>query len=290
MFGNLTALQNLYKRVVLDAAQPHRWIYRCLQCLDALLVGCWTNWKDWIVQPKITSLCLIEWNTIHFKTECFCFSSQQLSAVSSCLDTWTFLNFQRQKKKHHTPPSSFYSLFSIHIHLTSCWGRSVLDGCLKAKSLGAAAPLQHLSLWAVWLSKAESAGMCVHVCACHIWYSTPAQSVFLCPPCRISHLKYSGGCRNALINTVALQLPFLCIYEAEPSRFGPMTDLTMCRFSWRPCHLRKLPNNPCFFFCVFFYEICLFSRVLTSIFQILPGFSTKDRSFSASLKYQWCEV
>lgn len=114
MFGNLTALQNLYKRVVLDAAQPHRLIYRCLQCLDALLVECWTNWKDWIVQPKITSLCLIELNTIRFKTECFCFSSQQLSAVSSCLDTWTFLNFQRQKKTPHT--SLFFLFFVFHPH------------------------------------------------------------------------------------------------------------------------------------------------------------------------------
>lgn len=124
----------------------------------------------------------------------------------------------------------------------------MVDGCLKAKSLGAAAPLQHLSLWAVWLYKAEPAGMRVHVCASHIWYSTPAQSVFLCLPGRISHLKYSGGCRNALINTVALQLPFLCIYEAEPSRFGPLTDLTMCWCGWGPRQLGKLLDNLFFVF------------------------------------------
>lgn len=83
--------------------------------------------------------------------------------------------------------------------------------------------------YAVWVYKAEPAGMCVHACACHIWHSTPSQSVFLCPPGRISPLKYSGGCRNALYNAGTLQSSVLCIYEAEPSRFEKTTDLpTTC--------------------------------------------------------------
>lgn len=139
----------------------------------------------------------------------------------------------KKKPQNKTPPTSQFFLFLItfltfvfypfvRIYLSSHWDGSVLDRCLEA-----AVPLQHLSLRAVWLYKAEPAGMRVHVRACHIWYYAPTRSVFLCLPDRLSHLKDSGGCRNAVINTVALQLPF-CASEAEPSRFGLMTDMAMC--------------------------------------------------------------
>lgn len=149
----------------------------------------------------------------------------QQPAVVSCqqlLGHMDLSEFPETKKK--TPHTSLFFLFFVfHPHSPH----------LLLGSFGAG-----------WVPKSQKSGGCsatstsvIMSCLafqgrvsrnCHIWYSTPAQSVFLCPPCRISHLKYSGGCRNALINTVALQLPFLCIYEAEPSRFGPMTDLTMC--------------------------------------------------------------
>lgn len=40
--------------------------------------------------------------------------------------------------------------------------------------------VQHLSLWSVWVCNMEPMYMCAHVCACHSWHSTPAQSVVPC--------------------------------------------------------------------------------------------------------------
>lgn len=151
---------------------------------------------------------------------CFCFCSQRLSAAA-----WTRGPFRTSRQGKH-PQLPLLSVFS-----------HVFDVCFPSflpNSPGSFQPqvrpqqrfnVQHLSLWAVWVYKEAPAGMPVHECACHIWHPTPAHSVCLCQPGTTIHLKYSGGCRKALINTAALQPPVLCIYEAEPSRFGQMTDL-----------------------------------------------------------------
>lgn len=147
------------------------------------------------------------------------FLFHQLSAAA-----WTHGPFwiSRDKKPEttHLPLLSVLCVPSTVTHLPR--GCSVLDGYLKAQSLGATTPHQHLSLWAFWLYKAEPAGMHVHVCACHIWYSTPAQFVFLCLTDR-QPLKI----RWRLQECSLIQWPS-CFYESEPSRFGSMTDLTMC--------------------------------------------------------------
>lgn len=136
-----------------------------------------------IVQPKITSLCFIELNAIYIKTECFCVP--QPAVVSRCLDTWTFLDVhrQKQKKKHLT---SLFFLFSVtfltfvfhssvQTHLRSHRGRSVLDGCLKAGSLGAAAALQRAtSVITGCLGLQGRAGwnVCTCVCLSHLAFHT----------------------------------------------------------------------------------------------------------------------
>lgn len=198
-----------------------------------------------IVRPKITSLCVIELNAIYIKTECFCFRSQQLSA-----DAWThgpfWMSTDQKKTKHSSPPSFFCSQSrfftfvlhsSVQTHLRSHRGRSELAGCLKAGSLGAAAALQRAtSVITGCLGLQGRAGWNVCTCVCLSYLAFHTFSVCFSVSCgRISHLKYSGGCRNALINAVTLQSPVLCIYEAEASRFGQMTDLlTSCWCMWGP--------------------------------------------------------
>lgn len=185
------------------------------------------------------------------------FLFQQPAVLSSCLDTSTFLNLQRQKQKNttHLPLLSVLShIFDIcfpsfHPHSPHLPPRSFRGGWVPKSQKSGCCSTTSTSVIMGCLALQGRASR--NVCVCHIWYSTPAQSVFLCLPGRII-LKYSGGCRNALINTVALQLPFLCVYEAEPSRFGPLTDLTMCWCGWGPRQFGKLLDNLGFFFLFFF--------------------------------------
>lgn len=173
---------------------------------------------------------------------CFCSRSQRLSAAACTRGPFRI---------SRTPHTSLFVLFSVtfltfvfHPSFQTHRGRSAPDGCLKAESVEAAAALQPATsviMGCLGLQGRAGRNACTCVRLSYLVFHTC--SLCLRQPGRTIHLKYSGGCRNALINTVALQPPVLCIYEAEPSRFG--------QICWQPVDAVRATSaweNPSFFF------------------------------------------
>lgn len=152
---------------------------------------------------------------------------------------------------------------------------------------GGSAPVVTSCLGFTRQSRQECVRACVPVTSSIPHLLSP---FFPCPAVGISHLKHGGGCGEALIHTVALQLSVYCLYEAEASRSAAVMDLTTCWCNWvwggsgvGPRQLGRILENS-----RYIGQSCCCQRVLMPVFQLLPDFSTKDRSFSVSSESPCC--